>query len=296
MFPLFLCGLRLSIGGNKPEQEKELQKWIRTVNHEITSNLCAVRKMIVCKICASRGLVAQCKVNFNELYGKNEVLGMPNGGSDVFYYRCTNCGFVFTDHMDDWTADQFIRDIYNDEYHRIDDEYLAARPNFNFGRFCRNFSMHTNQSLLDYGGGSGVFSDCVKNAGSSEAHTFDPFANNSATLCADYDFVTAFEVMEHCVDPLKSFKNLFGHLKPTGLAVISTLCVFEAEVRDRTEALANLAYLQPRGGHVSIYSFKSLDLIAHMNGLARHSLDIGYHIFYDQNYNDPKIFLKPDAR
>ena len=246
--------------------------------------------MIVCKICGSRGLIAQCKVNFNELYGKNEVLGIPNGGPDVFYYRCSNCGFTFTDYLDDWTDDQFIREIYNDEYHRIDDEYRTARPNFNFGRFCRNFTMYTNQSLLDYGGGSGVFSDCVKNSGCSEAHTFDPYANNSATLRADYDFVISFEVMEHCVDPLKSFENMFGYLKPTGLAVISTLCIFEAQVRDKTEALARLSYLTPRVGHVSIYSFKSLDLIAQKNGLVRHSLDIGYHIFYNQSYNDPKIF------
>lgn len=252
--------------------------------------------MIFCKICHSQALTAQCKVNFNELYGRNEALGIPNDGPEVFYYRCHSCGFIFTDHLDDWTDDQFKSEIYNDEYHLIDNECRTARPSYNFGRFCQNFTMHTNQSILDYGGGSGFFSDCFKNAGCSQAHTFDPFGNTSDSFCPDYDFVTAFEVMEHCVDPMGSFENMFGRLKPTGLAVVSTLCAFEAAICDKADAWRYLSYLQPRVGHISIYSLKSLDLIAQKNGLVRHSLDIGYHIFFNQNHNNPKNFLKPNAR
>lgn len=33
--------------------------------------------------------------------------------NDVPYYRCSNCGFIFTNHMDNWSKEDFQRKIYN---------------------------------------------------------------------------------------------------------------------------------------------------------------------------------------
>ena len=115
-------------------------------------------------------------------------------------------------------------------------------------------------------------------------------------LLEQYDFVTAFEVMEHSITPLQSFAELFKYLKPSGLAIISTLCVFDAIGNDLSALRGYYSYFHPRVGHVSIYSIKTLKRIGAHFGLALCSLDIGYHIFYNAPYNNPQDFLKAGAR
>ena len=85
-----------------------------------------------CKLCDSLHLNIQCVIKFNHLHGKNEALGIPDDGADVYYFRCAYCGFLFTNHMDDWTPTQFKEHIYNDQYALIDPDYISARPNYNF--------------------------------------------------------------------------------------------------------------------------------------------------------------------
>jgi len=41
--------------------------------------------MFACKVCQSKLLNIQCSVRFNELYGKNEELGIPNDGPDAYF-------------------------------------------------------------------------------------------------------------------------------------------------------------------------------------------------------------------
>ena len=45
----------------------------------------------------------------------------------VTYYRCVHCQLIFTDFIDDWTIDEISRFIYNDDYVKVDPEYLR-RP------------------------------------------------------------------------------------------------------------------------------------------------------------------------
>ena len=252
--------------------------------------------MYSCKVCSSAQLTPHCAIDFNQLYEKNGILGLPKGGEEVYYLRCFDCGFTFTDYMDDWSDARYRSDVYNSEYFLIDDEYEIARPAFNFRRFCNNFSMRIDQSLLDWGGGSGAFTKHLNNAGCKSAHMLDPFGAKNDEVNHAYDFLTSFEVMEHCTEPLKSFGEMFGYLKSDGIAVVSTLCVFDVCVSNRNELKKMVSYLQPRIGHISIYSLKSLDTIANAYGLVRHSLDIGYHIFYNPNHNDHRIFLREGAR
>jgi SAM-dependent methyltransferase len=247
--------------------------------------------MLICKICNSKFLTIRCIVNFNELYEKKLTLGIPKVGPDVVYYQCTNCEFTFTNYLDSWSPEDLKDQIYNDVYHLIDDEYMVKRPLFNFHRFLENFTVQTHQSILDFGGGSGHFSRLFQDAGLKYAHSLDPYDNSNNEILEFYDYVTAFEVMEHCVNPVDEFQKLFSKTKQDGLTIISTLCVFDFPGSDPKELLKRFAYIAPCVGHVSIYSLKSLDKIAGKFGLKIHHLDLGYHIFYNEKYNHPSQFI-----
>lgn len=53
---------------------------------------------------------------------------LPLSGILVYYRRCVDCKFIFTDAFDDWTAEQFKAHIYNDGYKVVDPDYAETRP------------------------------------------------------------------------------------------------------------------------------------------------------------------------
>jgi hypothetical protein len=48
-------------------------------------------------------------------------------GKPIYYRRYAACGFLFTDAFDDWSAEAFLKHIYNDDYSLVDPDYTAAR-------------------------------------------------------------------------------------------------------------------------------------------------------------------------
>src|SRR5262245_5122427 len=47
----------------------------------------------------------------------------------VYYRRCTQCGFIFTDFFDDFAPAQWTTHLYNDDYYRaVDPAYARQRP------------------------------------------------------------------------------------------------------------------------------------------------------------------------
>ena len=81
-----------------------------------------------CKICDSSA----------ELYGVvdfhkscNPALRTPVSGVPIYYRRCADCKFLFTDAFDDWSTEQFKTYLYNDEYKLVDPDYQITRPRAN---------------------------------------------------------------------------------------------------------------------------------------------------------------------
>ena len=70
-----------------------------------------------------------------------------------------------------------------------------------------------------------------------------------------FDFIMAFEVMEHTPTPTETIREMKQWLKPNGSMIIGTLSndIMEGK-RD-----INHWYLSPRNGHVCMYSNRSLD-------------------------------------
>jgi hypothetical protein len=212
-----------------------------------------------CKLC-NASVVHMDYCDFNKTcngydFGRSGVL--------VEYFRCSQCGFLFTDFFDDWSNQDFSEFVYNDEYVKADPDYNGKRP--------RGIAAHLNGllapcrgtgSLLDYGGGSGIFVEEMRKNGYIDSEVYDPFAQPIKPN-RKFDIITAFEVIEHTTDPLKTFEEIFNFMNPQGCLVISQTI----QPQDIESLGAQWWYVAPRNGHVSFYTDFSMGVIASMNNM-----------------------------
>lgn len=177
------------------------------------------------------------------------------GCHEIDYFRCDQCGFVQTENP-----------------YWLDEAYSSPIATLDLGLVGRNVRLSeitrrvlkrvlkTPSQCVDYGGGYGVFVRLMRDRGSNFFH-FDPMAQNlfaqHFTASTDDKFLlaTAFEVLEHLVDPHEHFAKL-DHLAPHWL-VTTELIDSPAPALDDW-----WYYLTDTGQHISFYSKKSLELVA----------------------------------
>jgi SAM-dependent methyltransferase len=182
----------------------------------------------------------------------------------VYYYRCTECAFLFTDFTDDWSIEEFNRFIYNQDYIKVDGDYAGARPRRDGESFRDLLRPYTGLSVLDYGGGTGVLAEVLREAG-HDAECYDPFSS-PARPGRRFDLITCMEVIEHSPDPVSSLRDMADLLKPDGCILIGT-----GLQPDEIEILrANWWYIAPRNGHVSLQSTASLVSLGRAVGMIAH--------------------------
>jgi SAM-dependent methyltransferase len=238
-----------------------------------------------CKICDAASPLLDV-VDFHK--NCHEVLGrsLRLSGRPVYYYRCPDCGFLFTCSFDQWTPEDFARFIYNEDYAALDPDYAEVRPRQNLTIIQSMFGERLKPlRLLDYGGGSGAFASLLRENGCA-AESFDPFGGNvAAALPASgerFDIVTAFEVFEHVADPVGCLHEIDRLLKPDGLLLIST------RINDGKEGRAGIGprltwwYASPRNGHIALHSRRSLTLLLRRFGYHCASLGDDYHFGFRQ--------------
>ena len=80
-----------------------------------------------CPICSSSTTFLDV-VDFNksceELNGKY----LPLSGTPIYYRICDSCNFVFAPEIFSWDDGMFLEKIYNEDYIKVDPEYLIDRP------------------------------------------------------------------------------------------------------------------------------------------------------------------------
>jgi len=211
---------------------------------------------IPCKICGHAATLYGV-VDFHKSC-RDEQVRLPLSGVPIYYHRCANCGFLFTCAFDDWNTDQFRKYVYNEDYRSIDPDYEISRPHMNAMRVEHLLGQHkADLRVLDYGGGNDVLCSTLRSKGFPVAVTYDPMVPEHASRPGgSFDLVTCFETLEHMPDPVTGIGGILEYLAEPGLVVFSTLVL----TADFNNYGLNWWYVAPRNGHVSIFTWKALEI------------------------------------
>jgi len=141
----------------------------------------------------------------------------------VYYRRCGQCGFAFTNDFNGWPPEEFQSQIYNADYALVDPDFVEARPAANARLVAESFAgSQAAMRVLDYGGGAGLLAERLRAEG-FEAATYDPFSRFDSMPTGRFDLITCFEVMEHVPWPRVTAAAMAGLLKDEGAILFSTL-------------------------------------------------------------------------
>jgi hypothetical protein len=199
-------------------------------------------------------------------------------GQPIYYRRCEQCAFTFTDAFDAWTPEAFQHNIYNNDYIKVDPDFTELRPAGNASMVASTFqSSRASMRILDFGGGAGLLAERLRDQGFS-ATTYDPFSNFNEMPPDTFDLITCFEVMEHVPSPRQTVATMIALLQEQGAVLFSTL------LQPATFEKTGLSwwYAGPRNGHISLYSPQSLAHLFAPHGMKVASFSEGLHIAYRQ--------------
>ena len=230
-----------------------------------------------CPVCGS-----SCEwldaLDFNKSCEEARGTSLPRSGVLVAYALCGNCGFCFAPQICAWPVETFARWIYNDAYVQVDPDYLGTRPRSNADVLDQLFVPAPAARHIDYGGGDGMLANILRERGWNSS-SYDPFLERDRAheSRGRFDLITAFEVFEHVPDIDALIRDLDRLRTPTGIVLFSTL-VSDGEVHPNRPI--KWWYAAPRNGHISLYSRKSLGLLASRMSLNFASFSDNFHAFF----------------
>lgn len=229
--------------------------------------------MTPCKVC--EGVTSPCAaVDFARSCGDADGPVFPPVGRSVTYLRCARCGLVFTPFFDAHTPDDFRREVYNDDYARVDPLYAAVRPAANASLLravLRDACGWTHRpSLLDWGAGSGAMVAALSDV--ADAVGWDPFSHRAPLPDRGFDVVFCSEVLEHVVHPREALASIAARVRPGGFALMSTALV------PTDIPVEAWWYLAPRNGHITLYTPDALTRACGDAGLRYTGLSAEWHL------------------
>jgi len=212
---------------------------------------------VLCKVCDAP----------SDLFGETELLRKYR----VQYYRCEMCGFIQTE-SPYWLEEAYssaiaIQDVGIMRRNLVNCEVTSAVLNLLFPHL---------RSAVDFGAGHGVLVRLMRDKGFnffwSDLYATNDYARGfECQNGATYDFLTAFEVLEHLTDPVEGLSKL--------LALSENVFISTCIVPQPPPKLSDWWYYAPTTGqHIAFYTQRSLHLLAQRFG--RKLLSHGpYHLF-----------------
>lgn len=214
-----------------------------------------------CKICGGEahfsGLTDFLKCAGGYAFGRS--------GVSVDWHACENCEFLFTPFFDDWSAQDFARFVYNDDYIKVDPEYLGVRSQRVFHSLTPLLRDGGARRALDFGGGAGGLAKLLREQG-FDATSYDPFSSPERPS-GKFDLITCIEVFEHSPDPAATMAEVASFLAPGGAILLGV----SLQPADIATLGPSWWYCAPRNGHCSTYSLKTLALLGRPLGLTLHA-------------------------
>ena len=238
----------------------------------------------VCSVCGGEAAPLDV-VDFNKSCEEARGKFLQLSGIPVYYYICNQCEFCFAPKLYKWTLNDFSKKIYNDQYIEVDPDYKTKRPEINAANLVAAFKGHeTSINHLDYGGGNGLLSDLVGRSG-WKSSSYDPSVNHNTNVntLGKFNLITAYEVFEHVPDVNKLASHLSLLLDNDGIILFSTLL---SDGNIAKNQRLNWWYASPRNGHISLFSKRSLTILAKKHNFNLGSFSPAYHLFYRQTIPD----------
>jgi len=208
-----------------------------------------------------------------EAWGSTQVLGRY----DAFYWRCSFFDFIQVENP-----------------HWLEEAYESAITTSDVGLVSRNleFKKKTQAVIeclfkwqgkfIDYGGGTGLFTRLMRDAGYDfywyDRHCGNCFATGFVADITDgtyYKLLTAAEVLEHLVDPVTAVREMFD-LSPNILFTTELLSTPAPAVDDWWY------YGSEHGQHISFYGEKTLEVLAKSLGLHFTTNGSNLHLFSER--------------
>jgi len=234
--------------------------------------------MTACRICQSTTF---------QVFNYNVI------GHCVQLYECPQCAYVQTE--DPYWLEQAYNRAIN-----VCDTGIMMRNQINtriVTASLRTLGKITG-SVVDYAGGYGILVRMLRDIG-IDAYWSDPYAHNLLATGFEYDsqnnpisayLVTAFEALEHFVDPLAEFKRLFS--------IAPNVLVSTELIPSPTPSVKNWWYYTPETGqHIGFFRMVTLQAIATRHN--KHLISDGhsYHLFSERPLSAIRwMFLRKISR
>jgi hypothetical protein len=207
---------------------------------------------------------------------------------DVTYFRCDNCGFVHTE-QPYWLEQAYSEAIASQDVGVMKRNEMNAL----FTSNLLSLAFRNTSHALDFGGGHGVFVRMMRDRGFNffwkDLYASNHFARGfEFDPNISYDFVTAFEVLEHFVEPVRELESV--------MEIADNVFVSTLTVPAPTPQLTDWWYYLPSTGqHVSFYTKEALRHIA-----ARHQRHLysngSYHLFTKNPISELRFKLAMNAK
>jgi hypothetical protein len=91
-----------------------------------------------------------------------------------------------------------------------------------------------------------------------------------------YNFCLAMEVFEHSPNPVSSLEDIVGKMASGRAMIMIGTWIHDGIVSDQTRL--SWWYAAPRNGHISLFSRRSMEILASKFGLSYSSIYPGMHL------------------